>query len=93
LYDVVTTSIYGFTHPRTFITKYDRTLALNLRKSRSYPDREALLAFGREHCGVRSPERIIERIAQALSTTLKEQRERIPSALWEQLNKEWQVGL
>ena len=93
LYDVVTTSIYGFTNPGTCITKYDRTLALNLRKSRSYPDREALLAFGREHCGVPRPEAVIERIADALSVTLTEQRERIPSTLWQQLNKEWHVGL
>jgi serine/threonine-protein kinase HipA len=93
LYDVVTTSIYGFTNPGTFITKYDRTLALNLRKSRSYPDREALLAFGREHCGVPHPETVIERIADALSVTLTEQRDRIPSTLWQQLNKEWHVGL
>jgi serine/threonine-protein kinase HipA len=93
LYDVVTTSLYGFTHPRTFITKYDRTLALNLRKSREYPDRDSLLAFGREHCGVHAPERVIDRIADALSATLKDQRERIPSKLWENLNKEWQVRL
>jgi len=93
LYDVVTTSIYGFTHPRTFITKYDRTLALNLRKSRNYPDRETLLAFGREHCGVLAPEPVIDRIAEALAATLKDQRERIPSELWQQLNEEWQVGL
>jgi serine/threonine-protein kinase HipA len=93
LYDVVTTSIYGFTHPRTFITKYDRTLALNLRKSREYPDRSSLLAFGREHCGVPAPERVMDRIAEALSATLKDQRERIPSTLWQDLNKEWQVGL
>jgi len=93
LYDVVTTSLYGFTHPRTFITKYDRTLALNLRKSRNYPDREALLAFGREHCAVHSPEQVVDRIAEALSATLKEQRERVPAVLWQQLNKEWQVGL
>jgi len=93
LYDVVTTSIYGFTNPGTFITKCDRTLALNLRKSRSYPDREALLTFGREHCGVPRPEAVIERIADALSVTLTEQRERIPSTLWQQLNKEWHVGL
>jgi serine/threonine-protein kinase HipA len=93
LYDVVTTSIYGFTHPRTFITQYDRTLALNLRKSRNYPDREALLAFGREHCAVHAPERVLDRIAEALSATLGEQRERVPAVLWQQLNKEWQVGL
>ncbi|MGH8208324.1 MAG: type II toxin-antitoxin system HipA family toxin, partial [Steroidobacteraceae bacterium] len=89
----VTTSLYAVTHPRTFITKYDRTLALNLRKSRNYPDRDTLLAFGREDCGVVRPEATVERIADALSTTLKEQRHRIPSALWAQLNEEWRVGL
>jgi serine/threonine-protein kinase HipA len=89
----VTTSIDGFTHPRTFITKYDRTLALNLRKSRDYPDRDSLLAFGREHCGVHAPEQVIDRIAEALSATLKDQREKIPSKLWASLNTEWQVGL
>lgn len=93
LYDVVTTSIYGFTHPRTSITKYDRTLALNLRKSREYPNRDSLFAFGREHCGVHAPERVIDRIAEALSATLKDQREKIPAKLWDNLNKEWQVGL
>lgn len=93
LYDVVTTSIYAIANPRTFITKYDRTLALNLRKSRNYPDREGLLAFGREECGVARPETVIDRIADALSATLKEQRDRVPSALWQQLNKEWRIGL
>ena len=55
LYDVVTTSLYGVTNPRTHLTKYDRTLALNLHKSRNYPDRTTLLAFGRDHCGVARP--------------------------------------
>ncbi len=91
LYDVVTTSLYGFTNPRTYVTKYDRTLALNLHKSRSYPDRTTLLAFGRDHCGVARPEEVIERIADALSTTLKENRGRVPAELWEGLNKEWGV--
>jgi hypothetical protein len=37
LYDVVTTSIYDLSGGRTHITKYDRTLALRLAKTRSYP--------------------------------------------------------
>ncbi len=82
LYDVVTTSLYGMTHPRTFITKYDRTLALTLSKSRNYPDLETLLAFGRDHCGVARPEHVIERIADALSETLKNNRGRMPEELW-----------
>jgi serine/threonine-protein kinase HipA len=89
LYDVVTTSLYGVTNPRTYITKYDRTLALNLHKSRSYPDRATLLAFGRDHCGVARPEEVLERIADALSATLKENRGRVPAELWAGLNAEW----
>lgn len=91
LYDVVTTSLYGATNPRTYITKYDRTLALNLRRSRNYPDLAALLAFGREHCAVARPEEVIERIADALSETLKIYRARVPDELWRGLSVEWGV--
>jgi serine/threonine-protein kinase HipA len=92
LYDVVTTSIYGFTHPRTFITKYDRTLALKLAKSKNYPDRATLLEFGVTHCGVKRPEEIIERIADAMSATLAEQRDRIAPQLMQLLQTEWDLG-
>jgi serine/threonine-protein kinase HipA len=89
LYDVVTTSLYGTTNPRTYITKCDRTLALKLRKSRNYPDLATLLAFGRERCGVMKPEMVIERIADALSTTLQEHRGRVAEQLWRGLKDEW----
>jgi serine/threonine-protein kinase HipA len=88
-YDVVTTSLYGATHPRTQITKYDRTLALKLRKSRNYPDLATLLAFGQDHCGLKNPRETIERIADSLAATLKENRDRIPKELWQGLNTEW----
>jgi hypothetical protein len=84
-------ALAGVTNPRTYLTKYDRTLALNLHKSRSYPDRTTLLAFGRDHCGVARPEEVLERIADALSATLKENRGRVPAELWEGLNTEWGV--
>ena len=87
----MTTSLYGTTHPRTFITKYDRTLALKLNKSRNYPTLNTLLAFGRDHCSVTHPERVIERIAAALSATLHENRGSIPEPLWQGLNTEWGV--
>ena len=73
------------------ITKYDRTLALSLRKSKSYPNLPTLLAFARDHCGVTHPQEVIERIADSLSATLKENRARIPEVLWQGLNKEWGV--
>jgi serine/threonine-protein kinase HipA len=91
LYDVVTTSLYGATNPRTQITKYDRTLALKLRKSRNYPDLATLLEFGRDHCGVSNPKEVIERIADSLGATLKDNRGRIPDELWQGLNTEWGV--
>jgi serine/threonine-protein kinase HipA len=89
LYDVVTTSLYGVTNPRTYITKYDRTLALSLHKSKSYPNLPTLLDFARDHCGVTHPQEVIERIADSLSATLKENRSRIPEVLWQGLNIEW----
>jgi len=92
LYDVVTTSVYGFTHPRTFLTKYDRTLALKLAKSRDYPDRATLLEFGAAHCAVIRPLEIVERIADALSDTLQEQRDRIDPSLLKSLRTEWDAG-
>lgn len=89
LYDVVTTSIYGITQPATQITKYDRTLALKLAKSKQYPDRAALMRFGAEHCGVAHPEKVIERISDALSETLRDPAGRIDSGLLKQMQKEW----
>ncbi len=77
LYDVVTTSVYGSTSLRTGITKYDRTLALNLAKSKNYPDRATLLDFGARVCAVTHPERVLERIADAMTAALSEHQERI----------------
>lgn len=91
LYDVVTTSLYGVTNPRTAITKYDRTLALSLNKSKSYPDVDTLLEFGRQTCGVTRPIEVIERIAEALERTLKEYQGRIAEELWRGLSGEWGV--
>lgn len=91
LYDVVTTSLYGVTNPRTAITKYDRTLALSLNKSKSYPDVDTLLEFGRQTCGVNRPIEVIERIAEALERTLKEYQGRIAEELWRGLSGEWGV--
>ena len=79
------------TSPRTSITKYDRTLALRLRKSKNYPDLETLLGFGRDVCGVARPMEVIERIAVALSSTLKEYRGQIAEELWQGLSVEWGV--
>jgi hypothetical protein len=35
------------------------------------------------------PAAVIERIADSLSTTFKENKDRIPDELWQGLNKEW----
>jgi serine/threonine-protein kinase HipA len=92
LFDVVTTSIYAISETAAGITKYDRTLALNLAGSRQYPDRATLLDFGRGICQVRHPERVVERIAGAMSEALRKERERVPAKLHGQLSREWDEG-
>ncbi len=92
LYDVVTTSIYGSTSMRTGITKYDRTLALNLAKSKSYPERTTLVDFGARVCGVPQPDKVLERIADAMTATLAEHRDRIDEQLLAQMRAEWDTG-
>jgi serine/threonine-protein kinase HipA len=92
LYDVVTTSIYGSTSVRTGITKYDRTLALNLSKSKSYPDRTTLVDFGARVCDVIQPEKVLERIADAMMDTLSELGDRVDEQLLAQMRTEWNAG-
>jgi serine/threonine-protein kinase HipA len=92
LYDVVTTSIYDVSGGTTHITKYDRTLALKLAKTRSYPSRKTLLEFGKTICQVMHPQRTIERCADAMSETLKAARERIEPSLLKTLGAAWDEG-
>ena len=92
LYDVVTTAAYDDIDPRAGRVLSDRTLALKLDKSRSYPTRERLLAFGRELCHVRSPEQVIERIGTAMSETLAAHRERVERAFFQRIGEEWDGG-
>jgi serine/threonine-protein kinase HipA len=93
LYDVVTTSIYGVTPAATAITKYDRTLALKLAKTRVYPDRRTLIGFGIQHCLVKRPGEVIERIADAMTATLAEQGERVDAVLLRSMREQWDAGM
>lgn len=92
LYDVVTTSIYDLSAGTSPLSKYDRTLALNLAKSRQYPDRGTLLRFASETCGVREPQGIIDRISDAMAETLETERDRMPPGLITALRREWDAG-
>lgn len=92
LYDVVTTSIYDLSGGMTEVTKYDRTLALKLDKTRTYPDRKALLEFGKTICLVTHPQRTVERCADAMSATLQTERDRIEPGLVETLRAAWDEG-
>jgi serine/threonine-protein kinase HipA len=92
LYDVVTTSIYDISGGTTQITKYDRTLALKLGKTRSYPNRKTLLEFGKTICQVMHPQRTVERCADAMSETLKTEGKRIAPSLLKTLSAAWDEG-
>ena len=92
LYDVVTTSIYDLSGGMTQITKYDRTLALKLAKTRNYPNRKTLLEFGKTICQVMHPQQTIERCADAMSETLKTERDRVEPSFLKTLGAAWDEG-
>lgn len=98
LYDVVTTSIYRYTRYEGGPELEDRTLALRLlRKSRSkaYPLRDELLHFARVVCGVKQPDRILQRIAAGMSDTLVRAStdERVPPQTLSDCSAAWQQGM
>lgn len=88
MYDVVTTSAYDHQDSATGRVTQDRELALRLNKSRAYPDRKALIAFG-HRCNVLKPERVLERIDAGMTASLQANRDRVPALLWERMKKEW----
>lgn len=90
-YDIVTTSIYEMVNARG-ITRYDRSLALKLAKSRLYPSKETLISFGREKCFVRHPERVLDELASAMADTLREEGRRAPSEFLASMTEEWDAG-
>jgi serine/threonine-protein kinase HipA len=91
LYDVVTTRVYDITNPKTGATKTDNTMALNMRKSKSYPLPDDLIEFGRSSCLVRHPAEIIERIQEMKYETYQDMKGRIDPWLAEGIAREWGV--
>jgi serine/threonine-protein kinase HipA len=89
LYDVVTTSAYDFEDRRTGLMQTDRELALKLNKSKSLPTREELIAFGRAHCRVSHPARVMDRIEEAKREAWSECKTLFPQAMAERMAKEW----
>ncbi|CAG9184484.1 type II toxin-antitoxin system HipA family toxin [Cupriavidus pampae] len=92
LYDVVTTTAYTYENRKTGIDEIDRTLALKLAKSKQYPSRDTLIAFGRNVCGVATPEEVLQRISDAMSDTLQEHGARMDPGLVRNMRREWDSG-
>ena len=89
LYDVVTTSAYDFEDRRTSLMQTDRELALKLNKSKRLPTRDELIAFGRAHCRVSHPARVMERIEVAKREAWEECKALFPQAMAARMAKEW----
>ncbi|MCA8198528.1 type II toxin-antitoxin system HipA family toxin [Burkholderia vietnamiensis] len=92
LFDVVTTTVYRYQSQRTGMEHTDRTIALKLNKSVSYPLRDELHAFGRNLCHVQDPATVTERIADAMSATLAEEGDRLPKEFLSNFREEWDAG-
>ena len=76
----------------------DRTLALKLfagkHQTKAYPTKEELENFGLRVCGVTQPARILDRIAQAMHSTMDKTKgdPRVPKALQAQMAQAWEAG-
>jgi serine/threonine-protein kinase HipA len=98
MFDVVTTSIYTYTQYAGGPELEDRTLALKLfagkHHTKAYPTKEELENFGHRVCGVTQPARTLERIAQAMHSTMDKAKgdPRVPKALQEQMAQAWEAG-
>lgn len=98
MFDVVTTSIYTYTQYAGGPALEDRTLALKLfagkHHTKAYPTKEELEDFGHRICGVTQPARTLDRIAQAMHSTMNKAKgdPRVPKALQVQMAKAWEAG-
>jgi len=89
LYDVVTTTVYSHQSPKTGATKVDRTLALNLNRTKSYPVPKELEAFGEKICLVRNPREVIEKIRDAQHEVCKLHADHIDPDFLVAMKSEW----
>ncbi len=98
MFDVVTTSIYTYTQYAGGPELEDRTLALKLfagkHHTKAYPTKEELEDFGHRICGVTQPARTLDRIAQAMHSTMDKAKgdPRVPKALQQQMAQAWEAG-
>jgi serine/threonine-protein kinase HipA len=97
VYDVITTTIYPYERGDG-VRVVDRTMALKLRvgdRLRLYPDREALMLFGQQVCGLASPAASIEKIADAMDAALHagDLDDRIPESMLKQMSAEWRDSI
>ena len=92
LYDVVTTTVYPHVNPRSGVSMVDRTMALKLNKDRNYPSRRELMRFGADVCHVPNPHEVMDKIAAAMSDTLRDHRERVDDKFFSMISAEWDAG-
>ena len=90
LYDVVTTSVYEMVNGRGE-TKVDRSMALKMNRTKEYPSRTDLLDYAKL-CSVQHPEAVIERIADAMQSTLEQQGQRGDAEFLNRMKREWDIG-
>jgi len=91
LYDVVTTSAYDLISNTSKGVVVGRTMALKMNGVRNYPTRKELLAFG-QMCSVKKPEQVIERIADAMQSTLRQHSNRAQAPFFNRIKREWDAG-
>lgn len=86
VFDVVTTTVYSMVEGRSEV---DTTMALKMDNDRRYPNRAALIRFGKEVCHVNNPQEVIDRIAFGMGRAMQDYGSMMSHRMQQLMKEQW----
>jgi len=85
--DVQLSPLYDIVNTTSYLPK--DVMALKLAKTKSWPYRNTLIEFGKQHCDIDNPESIIDSIIEAAHAYVPEIE---PGVIWDQMRAHIELG-
>ncbi|MET3106010.1 serine/threonine-protein kinase HipA [Oxalobacteraceae bacterium GrIS 1.18] len=85
--DVQLSPLYDIVNTTSYLPK--DVMALKLAKTKSWPYRNALIEFGKQHCDIDNPDLIIDSIVEAAHAYVPEIE---PGVIWDQMRAQIEIG-